>query len=98
MSNDYLSDPVKRKMAAQALANAGLYKAGDSLDYERQKEYGLLAVAAGIIGMILTLSNGQAILGMIGIAASLYVGITKHNKGKKMQAVLENNDLINKEK
>lgn len=97
MSIDYLNNPEQRKRAAQALANAGLYKAGDSLDYKKQKEKGLFGIAAGVIIMIITLSNNQAIIGMIGMISSLVFGIRKHKKGEQMQKVLEINEIIKKE-
>ena len=100
MSTDYLNNPEQIKRAAQAIANAGLYKAGDSLDYKKQKEKGLFGIVVGVVIMIITLTNkqtnNQPITGMIGMVGSLVFGIRKHKKGAQMQKVLEFNGIIRK--
>lgn len=92
-----LENPEYRMRVAQALANAGLYKAGDSLDHKKQINNGVLAIIASIIIGLFTITQANAISSLIVLAFGVGFGYVKYSKGKKMEEVLRANKLIGPE-
>lgn len=78
-----LDDKEYRIKVAQALSDAGLYKAGDSLDYKKVTNYGLISIFGSLLTTLFAFTQTNALNSIILLSIGVGYGCIKYNKEKK---------------